>query len=43
MSIRCNPGAPKKVPEEVMKPLFATDPDIVDLELRVKELYTEIK
>ena len=43
MSIRCNPGAPKDVPEEVMKPLFAADPDIVDLERRFKELYTEIK
>ena len=43
MSIRCNPGTPKDVPEEVMKPLFAADPDIVDLERRFKELYTEIK
>jgi hypothetical protein len=43
MSIRCNPGAPKEVPEEVMKPLFAADPDIVDLERRFKELHTEIK
>jgi hypothetical protein len=43
MSIRYNPGAPKEVPEEVIKPLFVADPDIVDLERRVKELYTEIK
>jgi Protein of unknown function (DUF3435) len=43
MSIRCNPGAPKDVPPEIMKPLFAADPDIVDLERRFKELYTEIK
>ena len=43
MSIRCNPGAPKEVPEEVMKPLFAADPDIVDLERRFKELHTEMK
>ncbi|KAE8440383.1 hypothetical protein EG329_008182 [Mollisiaceae sp. DMI_Dod_QoI] len=43
MSIRCNPGAPKEVPEEIMKPLLAADPDIVDLERRVKELHTEIK
>jgi hypothetical protein len=43
MSIRCNPGAPKEVPAKVMKPLFAADPDIVDLERRVKELHTEIK
>jgi hypothetical protein len=26
-----------------MKPLFAADPDIVDLKRRFKELYTEIK
>jgi hypothetical protein len=32
MSIRYNPGAPKKVPEEVMKLFFVADPDIVDLE-----------
>jgi len=43
MSIQCNPGAPKEVPKEVMKPLFAADPDIVNLEQRVKELHTEIK
>jgi hypothetical protein len=43
MSIRCNPGTPKEVPEEIMKPLYTTDPDIVDLERRVKELHTEIK
>jgi len=43
MSIRCNPGAPNEVPEEIMKPLFAADPDIVDLERRSKELHTKIK
>ena len=43
MSIRCNPGAPNEVPEEVMKPLFAADPDILDLERRSKELHTKIK
>jgi hypothetical protein len=43
MSIRCNPGAPKEVPEEVIKPLFVADSDIINLEHRVKELYTEIK
>jgi len=43
MSIRYNPGALKDVLEEVMKLLFAADPDIVDLERRFKELYTEIK
>jgi hypothetical protein len=43
MSIRYNLGALKEVLKEVMKPLFAADPDIVDLERRVEELYTEIK
>jgi len=43
MSIRCNPGAPKEVPSEVMDPLLATDLDIVDLVRRSKALYTEIK
>jgi Protein of unknown function (DUF3435) len=31
------------VPEEVIKPLFIADPDIVNLKRRAKELYTEIK
>ena len=43
MSIRCNPGAPKEVPREVMEPLLAADPDITDLARRFKELYTQIK
>ena len=43
MSIRYNPGALKDVLEEVMKLLFAADPDIVDLERRFKELYIEVK
>src|SRR5450432_146653 len=43
MSIRCNLGAPKEVPEEVMKPLLAADPDIADLERRVKQSFTQIK
>ncbi|KUJ06358.1 uncharacterized protein LY89DRAFT_678904 [Mollisia scopiformis] len=30
MSIRCNPGAPKEVPREVMDPLLAADPEIVN-------------
>jgi hypothetical protein len=34
MSIRCNLGAPKEVPSEVMDRLLATDLDIVDLERR---------
>jgi len=43
MSIRCNPGAPKEVPEEVMKSLLAADPDIADLERRVKQSHIQIK
>jgi hypothetical protein len=43
MSIRCNPGAPKEVPREVLDPLLAADPDIVDLERRFKESHTQIK
>lgn len=43
MSIRCDPGAPKEVPKEVMEGLFAADPEIVDLERRFKALSTEIK
>jgi len=43
MSIRCNLGALKEVPEEVMKPLLAVDPDIADLERRVKQSSTQIK
>jgi hypothetical protein len=43
MSIRCNPGAPKEVPNEVMERLFAAHPDIVDLEQRFKALSTEIE
>src|SRR5947199_135933 len=36
-------GTPKEVPKEVMKPLFVADPDTVNLERRLKELYTKIK
>jgi hypothetical protein len=43
ISIQCNPGALKEVPKKVIKPLFAADPDIVDLKRRFKELYTKIK
>ena len=43
ISIRCNPGVPKDIPEKIIKPLFITDPDIINLEYRAKELYTEIK
>jgi len=43
MSIRCNPGAPREVPNRVMERLFAADPEITDLERRFKALATEIK
>ena len=43
MSIRCNPGAPKGVPSEVIKPLLAADPDLVDLEQRFTALRTKLK
>jgi hypothetical protein len=43
ISIRCNPGAPKDIPPEIMKPLFAADLDIVDLERRFNKLNIEIK
>ena len=43
MSIRCNPGAPREVPREVMEPLLAADPDITDLERRFKGLHTKLK
>jgi len=43
MSIRCNPGAPKGVPEEVMDSFYVADPDIVDLERQSQELRAEIK
>lgn len=43
MSIRCNPDAPKEVPNEVMECLFNEDLDIADLERRFKALFVEIK
>jgi hypothetical protein len=43
MSIRCNPGAPKEVPREVMDQLLAADPEIAVLEQQFRELYTRIK
>jgi hypothetical protein len=43
MSIRCNLGALKEVPKEVIKPLFAADLDIANLEHWVKQLSTQIK
>jgi hypothetical protein len=43
MSIRCNPGALKGVPEEVMDSFYAADPVIVDLERQSQELRAEIK
>lgn len=32
MSMRCNPGAPREVPQEMMKQLQAADPNIVELD-----------
>jgi hypothetical protein len=32
MSIRCNPGAPKGVPDRAIKQFYIADPDIVNLE-----------
>ena len=43
MSIRCNPGAPKEVPREVMERLLAADPEIAVLERQFKESHTRIK
>jgi hypothetical protein len=43
MSIRCNPGAPKEVPREVMERLLAADPEIAALEREFKESHTRIK
>jgi len=43
MSIRCNLGAPREVPREVIKLLLAADPDITDLKRRFKELHTKLK
>ncbi|KAH8800214.1 hypothetical protein F5884DRAFT_838162 [Xylogone sp. PMI_703] len=36
MSIRCNPSAPEGVPRESIERIFATDPDIVNLERQFK-------
>jgi hypothetical protein len=43
MSIRCNPGAPKEVPREVMDRLLAADPEIAVLERQFQESHTRIK
>lgn len=43
ISIYCNPGAPKEVPNGVMERLFIADPEIIDLERRFKALATAIK
>jgi hypothetical protein len=43
MSIRCNPGAPKEVPREVMEQLLAADPEIAVLERQFRESHTRIK
>jgi hypothetical protein len=43
MSIRCNPGAPKEVPEEMIKQFLAAAPDVVELERQVKESYIRLR
>jgi hypothetical protein len=43
MSIRCNPGALKEVPREVMERLLAMDLEIAVLERRFRESHTRIK
>ncbi|KAH9206214.1 hypothetical protein DL95DRAFT_488166 [Leptodontidium sp. 2 PMI_412] len=43
LSIRCNSGAPRDVPPEVMDPLLAANPDLVDLERQRKALRTKMK
>jgi hypothetical protein len=43
MSIRCNPGALKEVPREVMERLLAADPEIAVLERQFRESHTRIK
>lgn len=43
MSIRCNPGAPKEVPREVMKQLLAAAPDIVKLDRQVNESFHRLR
>jgi hypothetical protein len=43
MSIRCNPGAPKEVPEDMMRQLLAAAPDIVKLEEQVKDSSVQLR
>jgi hypothetical protein len=43
MSIRCNPGAPRYIPGEVMDPLVAADPEIASLKRCFQVLYNKIK
>jgi len=43
MSIRCNPGALKEVPREVLERLLAIDLGIAILERQFKESHTRIK
>ncbi|KAG9232492.1 FluG domain-containing protein [Amylocarpus encephaloides] len=43
MSLRCNPGAPKGVPDGTMKQFYAGDPEIVDLEGQCAQLRAKIK
>jgi hypothetical protein len=43
MSIRCNPGAPKEVPEDMMRQLLAAAPDIVKLEEQVRDSSLQLR
>lgn len=43
MSIRCNPGAPREVPESMTRQHLATAPDTVELEERVKDSPVQLR
>lgn len=43
MSIRCNPGAPKEVPKDMMRQLLAAAPDIVELQEQVKDSSMQLR
>lgn len=43
MSLRCNPGAPKGVPDGAIKKLYAADLEIVSLEWRCEKLRRKIE
>ena len=43
MSLRCNPGAPKEVPKELMDQLLAVEPDIADLDQQFRVSRTRLR